>query len=99
QYTRFDSSAQGQGTADMLITPQGWGGNYFNDWSRRGKELQSLTIYEFPKKQWLGSHEIRVGADIDWRSFFGITSSRPIQILREDDSLAETIDFGPASSQ
>jgi len=99
QYTRFDSNAEGQGTADMLITPEGWGGNYFNTWSRRGKEFQFLTDYAFSKKQWLGSHEIRVGADIDWRSFFGITSSRPIQILREDDSLAETIDFGPAPSQ
>jgi Carboxypeptidase regulatory-like domain len=99
QYTRFDSNAQGQGTADMLITPQGWGGNYFNAWSRRGKEFQFLTDYEFSKKQWLGSHEIRVGADIDWRSFFGTTGSRPIRILRQDDSLAETIDFGPAPAQ
>jgi hypothetical protein len=99
QYTRFDSSAQGQGAADMLITPQGWGGNYFNAWSRRGKELQFLTNYEFSKKQWLGSHEIRVGEDIDWRSYFGTNVSRPIQILREDDSLAETIDFAPALPQ
>ena len=99
QYTRFDSTAQGQGTADMLITPQGWGGNYFNAWSRRGKEFQFLTNYEFSKKQWLGSHEIRVGEDIDWRSYFGTTESRPIQILRGDDSLAETIDFGPAPAQ
>ena len=99
QYTRFDSSAEGQGTGDMLITPQGWGGNYFNEWSRRGKEFQFLTNYEFSKKQWLGSHEIRVGADIDWRSYFATTESRPIQILREDDSLAETVDFGPAPAQ
>jgi hypothetical protein len=99
QYTRFDSNAQGQGTANMLISPQGWGGNYFNAWSRRGKEFQLLTDYEFSKKQWLGSHEIRVGADIDWRSFFGITASRPIQILREDDSLAETIDSTPVPAQ
>jgi len=99
QYTRFDSNAHGQGTADMVITPQGWGGNYFNAWSRRGKELQFLTNYEFSKKQWLGSHEIRVGADIDWRSYFGTTESRPIQILREDDSLAETIGFGAAPAQ
>jgi hypothetical protein len=99
QYTRFDSNAHGQGTADMLITPQGWGGNYFNMWSRRGKEFQSLTSYELAKKQWLGSHEIRVGADIEWRSFFGTTVSRPIQILSADDSLAQTIDFGAAPAQ
>jgi len=99
QYTRFDSNAQGQGTADMLITPQGWSGNYFNAWSRRGKEFQFLANYELSKKQWLGSHEIRVGTDIDWRSYFGTTGSHPIQILREDDSLVETIDFSPATTQ
>ncbi len=99
QYTRFDSNAQGQGTADMLITPQGWGGNYFNLWSRRGKEFQFLTNYLFSKKHWMGSHEIRVGADIDWRSFFGTTASHPIQILTADNSLAQSITFGSAPSQ
>jgi hypothetical protein len=99
QYTRFDSNAQGQGTADMLITPEGWGGNYFNQWSRRGKEFQFLTNYQFSEKQWLGTHEIRVGADIDWRSFFGTTGSHPIQIFRQDGSLAETIAFGSANTQ
>lgn len=99
QYTRFDSNAQGQGTEDMLITPQGWGGNYFNAWSRRGKELQFLTNYQFAKKQWLGSHEIRAGADIDWRSYFGTNVSHEIQILGEDNSLAETIDFTSAPPQ
>ena len=99
QYTRFDSNAQGQGTADMLITPQGWGGNYFNRWSRRGKEFQFLTNYLFPKKHWLGAHEVRVGADIDWRSFFGTTLSHPIQILTLDNSLAENITFNSAPAQ
>ena len=99
QYTRFDSNAHGYGTQDMLITPQGYGGSYFNTWSRRGKEFQFLSTYEFSKKHWHGSHEIRVGVDIDWRSFFGTTESRPIQILRQDQSLAETINFSPAPPQ
>jgi hypothetical protein len=99
QYTRFDSNAHGQGSADMLITPEGWGGNYFNQWSRRGKEFQAVPSYQFSKRHWHGEHEIRVGADIDWRSFFGITGSHPIQILRQDNSLAEGISFAAAPSQ
>jgi hypothetical protein len=99
QYTRFDSNAHGYGTEDMLITPQGYGGSYFNTWSRRGKEFQFLSTYEFSKKEWHGSHEIRVGVDIDWRSFFGTTESRPIQILRGDNSLAETVNFSSAPTQ
>jgi hypothetical protein len=99
QYTRFDSNAHGYGLEEMLITPQGYGGNYFNTWSRRGKEFQFLSTYEFPKKEWHGSHEIRVGVDIDWRSFFGTTESHPIQILRGDNSLAETVNFNSVSAQ
>jgi hypothetical protein len=99
QYTRFDSNAHGQGSADMLITPEGWGGNYFNQWSRRGKEFQAVPSYQFSKRHWHGEHEIRVGADIDWRSFFGITGSHPIRILRQDNSLAEGISFAAAPSQ
>ena len=99
QYTRFDSNAHGYGFADMLITPEGYGGNYFNTWSRRGKELQFISTYEFPKAEWYGSHEIRVGVDIDWRSFYGTTESHAIQILRGDNSLAQTINFSSAPGQ
>lgn len=97
-YTRLDSNAHGQGFADMLITPEGWGGNYFNRWSRRGKEFEFLPTYQFAGKGW-GKHEIRIGAEVDWRSYFGTTASHPIQILREDGNLAEGIDFGPAAVQ
>ena len=99
QYMRFDSNAHGQGPLDMLITPQGYGGNYFNQWSRRGKEFQAVPSFQFPKVHWHGEHEIRVGADIDYRSFFGTTLSRPIQLLRADNSLAQQITFGAAPSQ
>jgi len=37
----------GQGSADMLVTPEGWGGNFFNQWSRRGKEFQLVSGYQF----------------------------------------------------
>jgi Carboxypeptidase regulatory-like domain len=99
QYMRFDSNAHGQGTEDMLITPEGWGGNYFNQWSRRGKEFQAVPTFQFPKKHWHGEHEIRVGVDVDYRSFFGTTESHPIQLLRLDNSLAQEITFDAAPSQ
>src|ERR1700722_2550374 len=99
QYMRFDSNAHGQGPEDMLITPQGYGGNYFNQWSRRGKEFQAVPSFQFPKVHWHGEHEIRVGADIDYRAFFGTTLSHPIQILRPDNSLSQQITFGAAPSQ
>ena len=99
QYMRFDSNAHGQGFEDMLITPQGYGGNYFDRWSRRGKEFQAVPSYQLARKQWHGEHEIRIGADIDYRSFFGTDFSDPIRILRLDGSLAQEITFSAPTSQ
>jgi len=96
---RFDSNAHGQGPLDMLITPQGYGGNYFNQWSRRGKEFQAVPSFQFPKVHWHGEHEIRVGADIDYRSFFGTTLSHPIQLLQLDNSVSQQIAFGAERTQ
>jgi len=97
QYTSFDSNAHGQGLADMLITPEGYGGNYFNRWSRRGKEFQLVSAYQFAKKDWLGSHELHVGVDFDHRSFIGTSTSNPVQILAQDGTLAEQITFVPGT--
>ena len=99
QYTRFDSNAHGQGPEDMLVTPEGWGGNYFNQWSRRGKEFQVVPAYQFSEKHWLGRHELHVGMDFDHRSFVGTSSSNPVQILRQDGTLAEEITFLAAPPQ
>jgi Carboxypeptidase regulatory-like domain/TonB-dependent Receptor Plug Domain len=93
QYTRFDSNAHGQGSADMLINPEGYGGDYFNQWSRRGKEFQLVPAYQFSEKHWHGRHELHVGVDFDHRSFTGFSATDPIQLLREDGTLAETINF------
>jgi Carboxypeptidase regulatory-like domain len=99
QYTRFDSNAHGQGLDDMLISPQGWGGTFFNQWSRRGKQFQFLPSYQFAEKHWLGRHEIRVGVDLNYRSYFGVSTANPIRILGQNGSLDEEIDFRPSRAQ
>lgn len=93
QYTRFDSNAHGQGTADLQITPEGYAGNYFDRWSRRGKEVQLFPAYQFKEIKWHGRHEIHVGVDLDYRSFFGTNVSQPVRLLRQDGTLAEQINF------
>ena len=98
-YTRFDSNAHGQGLADMLITPEGWDGNFFNQWSRRGKEFQFIPSYQFAQKHWLGHHEIHVGVDVDHRAYDGTSTSDALQLLRQDGSLAEAINFQGAPLQ
>jgi hypothetical protein len=93
QYTRFDSNAHGQGANDMLITPEGWGGDFFNAWARASNQFEFLPLYRSPKIAWLGRHELKAGMDLIHRSYTGSTYSHPIQLLRQDGTLAEAIDF------
>lgn len=94
RYTRFDSNAYGQGPQDMLITPEGWGGNFFNAWTRAANQFELLPAFQLPPKEWHGHHELQIGADFTYRSYSGRSVSHPIGLLRQDGSLAETISFG-----
>src|SRR5260370_14981539 len=77
----------------MQISPEGWAGNYFNSWNRKPNQLEVLPGYQFSQKSWHGTHEVRFGADILYRSYDGTSLSHPIQILAQDGSVAERIDF------
>jgi hypothetical protein len=51
RYTRFNSNAHGQGPIDMFITPEGWGGNFFNAWTRTSNQFELMPVYKFPLKE------------------------------------------------
>jgi len=101
RYTRFDSNAHGQGSADMLINPEGWSGNFFDSWTRAANQFEAYPTFQFAPKKWLGRHELKIGADVTHRSYSGNSLAHPIQLLREDGTLAEEISFtsnGPLSA-
>jgi hypothetical protein len=77
----------------MTINPEGWGGNYFNTFSRNANQLEALPILQLPAKSWHGSHQLQFGTDVLYRSFTGSSVSRPIELLEQDATIAETIAF------
>ncbi len=93
RYTNFYTSEHGQGLADMTINPEGWGGNYFNTFSRNANQLEAFPVLQLPEKSWHGSHQFQFGTDLLYRSFTGSSVSRPIELLAEDGTVAETINF------
>ncbi len=93
RYTNFYTVERGQGSADMTINPEGWGGNYFNTFSRNANQFEVLPILELPEKSWLGSHQLQFGTDVVYRSFTGGSVSRPINLLEENGTVDETINF------
>ncbi len=99
RYTNFFTSEHGQGSLDMTINPEGWGGNYFNTFSRNANQLQALPVLQLPSMSWLGSHQLQFGTDVLYRSFTGSSVSRPIDLLAQDSTVAETIAFQGAGQQ
>jgi hypothetical protein len=92
-YTRFDSNAHGQGSEAMLLTPEGWGGNFFNSWARSSSQFQAAPTFQFAPRTFLGRHEFRIGVDATHRSFSASSVSQAVRLLREDGSLSEQIRF------
>ena len=92
-YTRFDSNAHGQGDETMLLTPEAWGGNYFNAWARSASQFEGTPTFQFAPRKFLGRHETKIGVDATHRSFRGSSLSHPVNLLRENGSLSEQIGF------
>ena len=93
QYTDFDSYAHGQGSQDMILTPDNWDGNWFNAWTRAGRQQELLQDYQPGTKNWAGRHTLKVGGDLIHRSYSDNSKSHPVQLVRSDGSLAEQITF------
>src|SRR6202040_1007851 len=91
--TNFYPVERGQGLADMTINPEGWGGNYFNTFSRNANQLEALPVLQLHEKSWHGTHQIQFGTDILYRIFTGSSVSRPIDLLAQDGTVGETISF------
>ena len=98
KYTSLDSYAHGHGPEDMLLTPNGIGGNYFNTWSRSAQQEEGQITYSFPSKEWLGKHEFSVGVNVIHRNYDGISQSHSVLLLRNDGTAAERIDFTSAAN-
>ncbi len=98
QYMKFDSNAYGQGPEDMVISPEGWGGNFFNTYTRFSDDEEIAENYQFAKKRFRGTHQIKSGIEIDRRSYAGTSLSHPVLLDRQDGTLAESITFTPAGN-
>jgi hypothetical protein len=97
QYMDFNSNAYGQGPEDMLVTPTGWGGNFFNTYTRNSNQEELGETYQFAKKEWHGKHEVKTGVEAHRRSYLGTSESHPVTIQTVTGLPAETINFsGPA---
>jgi hypothetical protein len=88
----FDSTIYpSQGDGPMVLAPDVNSGSYFNGQERTSRRVESLTTYAFTP---LGpSHLLKIGAGVTYESFDGVSTSRPVDIVREDGMLSQEITF------
>ena len=90
---QFYSWGHGEGGANMLVTPNGWGGNFFNSYRRSSEQEQFSEMYKLPRLKWWGKHEWTVGTGFLNRTYTGDSWSRPVSLLRPDGTVTEQINF------
>jgi Carboxypeptidase regulatory-like domain/TonB-dependent Receptor Plug Domain/TonB dependent receptor-like, beta-barrel len=93
-FKRFDADVWGQGEDEQTLTPTVEQGNYFATQSRHSHRLELFEVYTAPAKTFLrAGHEIKVGFDFNDVDNLLNYSTRPVNVLRQDDTLAERIVF------
>jgi hypothetical protein len=95
----FEIELLGKSTGPMTFAPASLSGSYFNDQERDVRSLQWVQSLSISRNEWQGEHLFKVGIDIQQSSFDGQNISRPVEIRRDDGSLAERITFGEPSEQ
>ena len=98
QYTDFDSYGHGNGPEDMLVTPNGWDGNFFNSYSRESNQQELEQAYQLPHKEYKGRHDPKVGWQFTRRAYIGTSQSHPVVVQRNDGTVAEQITFTGAGN-
>jgi len=98
RFNGIQSNGNPQALGDMLLTPNGRQGDFFNSFNRTAGQFQLQPTLQLPVKNWHGHHDIKFGVDLTYRFYSGSSESDPVQILRENSTLAETISFMPGGS-
>lgn len=93
-FKRFDADVWGQGESEQTLTPTVERGNYFATQARHSHRLELFEVYSAPTKHFLGAgHEIKVGFDFNNVNNLLNYSARPVNVVRQDDTLVERIVF------
>ncbi len=75
----------------MILAPDVNSGSYFNHQDRDSRRLEWLNTYSFSP---IGpSHLFKVAAGFTYESFNGTNTSDPVDIVRENGTMSQQIDF------
>jgi len=91
--TRFDARIWAQGDQDLIITPTGSSGNYFEQQDRNASRFSWAAVYTFPTWSFLGKHIFKIGAYAGESTDNGQVTEHPIDLLNAASLLIERFTF------
>jgi hypothetical protein len=94
---RYSSNVWGQGAEQMVLTPTGNVGNYWNEQDRsasRYEWLEQLTPSAF---KWIGVHNLRLGVSVTRTESHGEFTAQSVKITDVQGRLLQRIDFSGGS--
>jgi hypothetical protein len=91
--TQVSSGIQSHGNEDMVLTPVGNLGSYFNQQSRRATRLQWIENWAPRTLHFRGEHRLQVGSVLGYSEAEGQLRTRPVQILDARGKLLQRTDF------
>jgi hypothetical protein len=95
----FEINVNSGGRQPMIYTPATQQGSFFNDQERDVRSVQWVEALSLAVDKGRGSHLFKFGFDLQDSHYTGSSVSRPIEIRRNDGSLAERIVHGGPTAQ
>jgi hypothetical protein len=89
----FSGDVWGQGSADMILTPNGDGGNYFSQQNRRATRTEWLETYSLAPIKASGKHNLKFGAIVTRTTNRGDFFARTVDIVDTAAQLLSRIQF------
>lgn len=99
RWFEIEANTGDKGTAPMVYAPESQRGNFFNDQAREVGSFQWVEALSVSRDNLAGQHVFKVGVDLQRSAFDGFSESRPIEIRRLDESMAEHTVFSERSEQ
>ncbi|MBA2302582.1 MAG: TonB-dependent receptor [Acidobacteria bacterium] len=96
---RFEIDVNTDNLSSMVYAPESQSGGFFNDQDRDVTSFQWVEAVSLSRDLWHGQHIFKFGTDLQRSEYTGESISRPVEIRRLDNSLAERIGFGGPSQQ
>ncbi len=90
---RFNAVIGAQGSADMILTPEGNHGNYFGTQNRDAHRTEWLEIWSPAPARLAGTHQIKTGSSLTGSNDEGQFAYRPIDILNTAGQQLERVSF------